>query len=85
MGDAGLELLESGKLRRAENVFLQMLEADPGRLRTHFNPTRVYWRAEQCELALLPARRTLRLTPNERAIWRGGWRIGREAGPIFGI
>jgi tetratricopeptide (TPR) repeat protein len=65
LADAGVELLEVGKLRRAEKVFRRLLEADPGCVVAHFNLVRVYWRTKQYALGLLHGRRVLRLSPNE--------------------
>lgn len=64
--DEAVRLLDSGKLRRAERVLKQMLAIDANCLAAHFQLARVYRRAKKYDLALRHARRTLRLSPNER-------------------
>jgi tetratricopeptide (TPR) repeat protein len=59
-------LLDKGKLRRAEKVLNQMLAIDRNYLPAHFHLARVYRRTGQYEFALRHARRTLSLNPKER-------------------
>ena len=65
MEDEAVELLDGGKLRRAERVLKRMLAIDPNCLAAHFNLARVYRRTKQYKIALYHARRTLKLNPKE--------------------
>jgi len=64
--DEAERLLDGGKLRRAERVLKQMLAINANCLAAHFQLARVYRRTKKYDLALRHARRTLRLSPNER-------------------
>jgi tetratricopeptide (TPR) repeat protein len=63
--DEAVSLMENGKLRRAEQLLLRLLESDRNSLPAHFNLARLYRRTKQYDRAIKHARRTLRLNPKE--------------------
>ena len=60
-----VQLMDDGKLRRAEHVLRQMLAEDADCVAAHFHLARVYRKTEEYDRALYHARRTLRLNPKE--------------------
>lgn len=63
MEDQVEDLIEKGRLRRAETILKRMLAGNSKCLAAHFHLARVYRRTRQFECALKHAHRTLRIDP----------------------
>jgi len=64
--DKAIELLEKGKLRRAEVLFKEFLTINPDYLTSHFQLARIYRLTGEYKAAVFHSHRVLRLSPNER-------------------